>query len=242
MLGKSVKCKNCASIFLVEPVAAKVVVPAKNAPTTATSMQVSPLPPKKSAPNPVDEDLTEVLLIDDDYQYEEEHRPARKSSKKPANPDQPKKKGSGMLWLLLGGGGAFAFAMLLVCMGGLWFFVGGGFGKTIDVAAYDQIRAGMTEDEVCAILGKPTQTFDAGQVPFGMDMGVGPSKTLRWIQDENSINCEFTNGKATKLMGHFKDAKGGTMRVGFGTEGKAGQNPPARPAQNRPPDLNTPAN
>jgi hypothetical protein len=239
MQGKNVKCKNCDKIFLVGAVAAKpAAAPAKTSPTAAMAKGRAKLAPKKTAPKPAEEEeLMDVLAADADEdegeEMEEDDRPARKASRNSSRPDQSKKKGSGMLWLLLGGGGAFGFVALLVCMGGLWYLFGsGGFGKTLDMAAYRKLKAGMTEAEVTDILGKPTENAPGGG--FGIN-----TKTSIWKQGDSQLSIVFMDGKASMASGALKDEHGKINLILGGFESsQVAQGPP--PASNPLPGPNPP--
>jgi hypothetical protein len=232
MKGKHVKCKNCAHVFLVGPVAAKTYTPAKSPTATTTSKGPGAPAPKKTSPKPADDDIVDVLPADDeDEDLDEQDRPARKGSK--TSPAGAKKKGSGMLWLLLGGGGAVGFLFLIACMGGLWYLFGSGLGKTIDMATYKKLYAGMPESEVAALLGQPTTTRNGGDIGFGAFPGMN-LKTSIWKGGGNEVIVVFTDGKASFAQGTFKEAKGGsTTLTGFFGTSPLAQNPP--PPQNPPP-------
>jgi hypothetical protein len=228
----------------VETVAAKTPVPTKAPKASGTTKApAKPVLVKSSPKRPADEEIAEVLAADDDDDPDVDDRPARKSSKKSAGRTQPRKKSSGMLWLLLGGGGALGFLLLIACAGGLWWMLGGGFGpKTIDEAAYNKIKQGMTEAEVAAILGNPTSTVGVDNQMFGKNIG-GNMKTSTWTQGNNMIQVVFDDGKASMISGSFTDARGAmNIRAGYYNGGQVAQgpNPPPPPAPNPPPQNPSP--
>lgn len=74
-------------------------------------------------------------------------------------PRRPRPKKKGMPTGLLVGLGIGVFVLLLGCLGGggvlLWLY--GPFGNKVTQANYDKIQTGMSEAEVKAILGEPTE-------------------------------------------------------------------------------------
>src|SRR5712692_5941415 len=86
--GKNVKCKNCAKVFLVEPVAAKVPAPAPQATkrVATTVPNLAKAAPKQTSPKPpADDDIMDVLPADDDDDLDD--RPARKGPHRAADLD-----------------------------------------------------------------------------------------------------------------------------------------------------------
>ncbi len=250
MKGKNVKCKNCANVFLVEPVAAKPPTPA---PKTAKPVATTTAPvkakaaPKKTAPQPVeeDDDIVDVVAVNDDEDDEVDDRPARNRSKRSADLDQPRKKSGGMLWLLVAGGGGVALLLLLGCGGGLWYVMSGGVNNAITEANFDKLRMGMSEAEVQAVLGTPTQILDL-QNPFGFGGNpLAPNapnapniKSFIWERGGNTITVTFANGKSSMIVGEFKTRTGTITRVGTGNG--VAQGPPNNPPPNNPPPNNPP--
>jgi hypothetical protein len=234
MNGKNVKCKNCASIFLVGAVARRPAPTTKPKGTgTAKAPLARTVAVKTTPKRPADDEVMDVVAADDDDDPDEDDRPVRKSAKKSAVAEQPAKKSRLMLWILLGGGGAFGFLLLIGCAGGLWWMLGGG-GKKIDQEAYDKIRQGMTEAEVNAILGSPTSSVSV----------FGTARMSVWKQGDNQITVNFDNGKASVLLGLFKDGNSTKTRAGFKTDAVAQSPPPPpqNPPQPPPPPKTTPAN
>jgi len=249
MKGKNVKCKNCANVFLVGApaptkalAAAKTQVPAKTKPSATTTngpaktaaMKTSPKPsaPELEEVMPADDDIMDVVAAADDDD-DDDDGPSRKS-KKSTNPDKPKKSGA-LMWVLLGGGGFVGFLLLIGCMGGMWFLFGSGFGKPIDKAAYYKIKAGMTEDEVKGILGSPTETADLSKNPFGAAV-FGNLKNMTWKQSDNKITVTFDSGKASMIVGSFKEGLATLTLTGFMTDPSVAQGPPP-PAPQKPPSV-----
>jgi hypothetical protein len=122
--GKYVKCKDCAHVFLVEPVAPRTQVPAKTRPAAATTTAPQPPAPRKKTPRPAeDEDVIDVVAAEDD-DLDDEERQARRARRSANEPESPKKPGGMMIWLI--GGGALAAVLLLGCgvvaIAGYWYF------------------------------------------------------------------------------------------------------------------------
>jgi hypothetical protein len=226
MNGKNVKCKNCASIFLVGAVAKTPAPTTKPKGTGTAKAPVARTVAVKTSPRrPVNDEVMDVVAANEDDDPDEDDRPLRKSPKKSAVAEQPAKKSSAMLWILLaGGGGAFGFLLLIGCSGGLWWMLSGG-AKKIDQEAYDKIRQGMTEAEVNAILGSPTSSASV----------FGTGRMSVWKQGDNQITVNFDNDKASVLLGSFKDGNTTTPRAGFKTDAVAQSPPPQNPVPQNPP-------
>jgi hypothetical protein len=127
------------------------------------------------------------------------------------------------VWLLLGGG--LLFGMLLV--GGVvvtLFATGVIGGPKLTVENVQRIKGGMTEAEVKAILGRPTEAVDGGPPGFaagaqefsknvgGVDVKFqfGPTtpglRTLTWRKGKEFITIVFRDGKVALVVdGWLKD-------------------------------------
>lgn len=68
------------------------------------------------------------------------------------------------------------------------FLLLAGCGSSISQENFDKIQVGMSQDEVTAILGKPTE---ASSVSFGALSG----GAWVWKEDETVITIQFANGK-----------------------------------------------
>jgi predicted Zn finger-like uncharacterized protein len=175
--GKKVRCKGCGKTFTVAGEAPRQAV--RKAPSGA----------RRAARKGPDEA--------DDFAFEEEPGQVVRP---------PRKKGGIPLWVwLVGGGGIFLF---LCCGGGgvVGFFLMRGtdlFGNRVTKENFDKIKTGMTEAEVKAILGEPTESAGTPdqfsnlpgmprmpRMPGGMQMNV-----MVWEQGNNVIAVYFRNGK-----------------------------------------------
>ncbi|HVS37158.1 MAG TPA: hypothetical protein VMS17_16470 [Gemmataceae bacterium] len=109
------------------------------------------------------------------------------------------------LWVWLTGGGVAAVLLLGVCAGGAWLGWSMFFGNPVSVDNYNKIKLGSTEEEVTAIMGRPTQTVSVDDTlknnPLlrqqSMPSGKLPDmKTLVWKKADDFISVNFMKGKA----------------------------------------------
>lgn len=63
-----------------------------------------------------------------------------------------------------------------------------GCGSKVTQENFEKIRSGMTESEVTAILGRPTESNSIGFGPVG-------GTTSAWKDDGRTITIQFVNGK-----------------------------------------------
>jgi predicted Zn finger-like uncharacterized protein len=116
---------------------------------------------------------------------------------------RPKKKGGVPTGLLIGG--IAALLLLLVCLGGagaiVWWATGA-LRSTVTEENYAKLKMGMSEAEVKAVLGEPTEGQGGAQVA-GLGM-----KSLAWRNGPNQIVVTFLNGKVVGLSGHFRKSGG----------------------------------
>jgi hypothetical protein len=129
----------------------------------------------------------------------------------------------GWVWLLLGGGLLFV-GLLLVGGVVLTLFVTGVLGgPRLTVENVQRIRGDMTEAEVIAILGRPTEAKDGLPADFGpgtkeVDQNVGgvnvrfrfgPQasglRTLTWRKKGDFVTIVFRNGKVASVYGYLKE-------------------------------------
>lgn len=204
--GKKVRCKSCGEIFT-----ATTGGKAQNATrsrgsangsspksqTSRSKIASSSTPPPASA---------RKRDRDDSLDFEEEDSRPRK------------KRSRGMpIWIWLVGGGAICF-LFLVCAGGgaaLYFggFLDGMLQNRVTKENFDKIKRGMSETEVRAILGSPSQVNDAttelkmlgGRNPFGS------IKVLVWKGGGNTIQLTLMNDKVTARM--FIDPNGAKLTI-----------------------------
>jgi hypothetical protein len=102
------------------------------------------------------------------------------------------------VWLTAAGGGGLLLVVAVVLV---LVFALGGSGK-VTQENYAKLKPGMTESEVVAILGRPTETLDGVTLGFGGSSG----KTMVWKDGLNSITVIFANGKVTGIRGNFTNA------------------------------------
>ncbi|HTU21004.1 MAG TPA: outer membrane protein assembly factor BamE [Gemmataceae bacterium] len=117
-------------------------------------------------------------------------------------PRRPRRKKKGMPTGLLIGLGIGVFVLLLGCLGGggvlLWLY--GPFGNKVTQENYNKINTGMTEAEVKAILGEPTESRPTQ----------GNVHALVWHRKSArggaSVQIVFQNGKVMMKQGVFMNA------------------------------------
>jgi predicted Zn finger-like uncharacterized protein len=122
--------------------------------------------------------------------------------------DRPRRRGRGRragvpvwVWLLIGGG----ILLLLVLVGVVVvLFATGAIGNKITEENFAKLKAGMSEVEVKAILGPPTEVNDVGikaaNPLFPGGLGV---RVLTWKHGQNQVIVGFLNDKATQITGSF---------------------------------------
>jgi predicted Zn finger-like uncharacterized protein len=204
MGGKNVKCKNCATVFLVQPVARNVPVPPPSNKSATTAEPGAPLA-RRAWPRRDEDDVADVLPTGEDERVEW-NRPVRRRERR-AVP-----KSSGLMWVLIAGG-VLAFFLLLGCTGIVSWYLTRSSGIAIDEAAFDKLKGDMTEGEVAAVIGPPTRrtafkNTPAGNGAFGFK--TPEMTTCEWDRGGNSITVMFLDGKAAWLTGTFRGANGTT--------------------------------
>jgi hypothetical protein len=154
----------------------------------------------------------------------------RRASARGAEP-APRKGVPVWVWLLLGGG--LLFGMLLVVGVVVTLFATGVFGgPKLTAENVQRIRGGMTEAEVVAILGRPTEVKDGAPAEFGggaqefsqniggvdVKFKFGPMapavRTLTWRKGKEFITIVFQNGKVARVPAGYLNGSGpfGSMR------------------------------
>ncbi len=129
------------------------------------------------------------------------------------------------VWLLLGGG--LLFGLLLVVGVVATLFATGvlGGGPKLTAENVQRIRGGMTEAEVIAILGRPTEAKDGAPAEFGggtkefsqniggvdVKFQFGPTtpgvRTLTWRKGKDFITVIFVKGKVASVpAGYLKES------------------------------------
>jgi hypothetical protein len=230
--GKTVKCKGCQEPFVVKPLTTK----------KAKAAGVAPVPSKKKAPAPEDDD------IDRESDYEEDDRPARQPTKKPKRKGKKRAKSGAALWIFLAVGGG---VLLLLLIGGgvglMYLLKGGGQSPTapgnnqtpgflgglipqapasivpasVTEEAFDKLRTGMTEEEAIAVVGLPTQRKVGPDDPSKDPVITGPNVKylgdlvrLIWVSGKNRIELTFDiNNKASSGRAKFDDGQGGIREL-----------------------------
>jgi predicted Zn finger-like uncharacterized protein len=168
---------------------------------------------------PAAEEIAEVLPAEEDYwpgrrppplpagRDDEDDRPRRSIRRPPGVP----------VWVWPAVGGGVALVVIVVV---LVLTLGGGGGGKITPENANRIHPGMSEKEVQAILGAPTEVVDPmtmfkdnplfQQNPalknnpmLGNLQNVMPMKICVWKSGRNSITVTFINGQVTMHRGDF---------------------------------------
>jgi predicted Zn finger-like uncharacterized protein len=160
LLGRRVRCKNCATEFLVAD-------PAAGPPEHA----LSPAPA---------EPLPAALPADG----------------APRRPRRARRPAGVPVWAWVVGGSVVL--VLFLGVGAALLFVVFHGGSRVTRANYARLRIGMTEGEVRAILGAPTQSADAGSLPVQLP-GFGSMRTLVWKEGDRAITVMFIDDRAVML-------------------------------------------
>lgn len=115
-----------------------------------------------------------------------------------------------ILWLC--GGGVVAIGLVIV----LIVVLGGG---KVSKANFEKLKAGMSEDQVVAILGSPDTNLDAGKILGDLkvngnrfNLGGMMPKTLMWQSGDDFIQAVFQGDKLQMWQGKF----GTEMVIGNG--------------------------
>ena len=72
-----------------------------------------------------------------------------------------------------------------------------GCGSKVTKQNFDKIKAGMTTDEVVAILGEPTDKATAESPIPGL---MGSASSWTWKDGKTTIIVQFLNGKVTTFV------------------------------------------
>jgi hypothetical protein len=183
--GKRVRCRNCSEGFVVG-------APAPAAPRD----RVARRPPRRdAAPDDYDDrdyedDRPRGRRDEDDYDDREyEHD-------RPAAP----RKGGIPLWVWLAGGGGLALLVLVVGVVVI-LLASGAVGNKVTAENYQKLKMGMSEAEVRAILGNPSESADAGAFLGRAPRGLGSMRVLVWKSGRSAISVGFMNDKVTSLQG-----------------------------------------
>jgi hypothetical protein len=192
--GARLKCPKCQTAFFAPP-AALPEDPEEPQPPQAPggveeleeTEELEELPPAQgaNAASVVDKPLPKGRRLDDADDRTSRRRKGRgRDDEEDGGPRKDRKvKKAGMpvwVWLAIGGGGL----VLLLCCG-----VGGvvalmTFGSRVTMENYEKIKADMTEDQVKAILGEPTEQSEV--------LGI---KVMEWKSGSNVIEVSFTGHK-----------------------------------------------
>jgi predicted Zn finger-like uncharacterized protein len=126
-----------------------------------------------------------------------------------------RKKGGLPAWVWIVGGIGVA-VLLLGCAGGggliIWL-ASASLTNKVTEENYNKIKTGMSEAEVKAILGEPSQVEDLDKAASSLGINVRmPSSGLRvlvWRNGNNHITLTFRNDKVVTMMSQFTTKNGG---------------------------------
>jgi outer membrane protein assembly factor BamE (lipoprotein component of BamABCDE complex) len=183
MSGKTIRCKDCEKTFTVED-ADEGVMSADDVRRKRTASVAS-----GSSRGGHDDD--------------EDDKPRRRSKNRDEEdedegPPKKKKKQSGAPVGLIIGGGIGLLAIIAGVVVLIVLLAGGGSLTAANIA---KLKEGMTESEVIALIGSPTQTIDIGALGGLLGAPVGNGKELVWTnQKDLTVNVSFENGKAKHII------------------------------------------
>lgn len=119
-------------------------------------------------------------------------------------PVKPKKKGIPLWAWLVGGGGALLLLCGGCCIGGFALAPGmmglkvGAQSTTVTQANFDQIKAGMTEAEVKAIMGEPFVSMTPGGAKADVWQNVGGDQITVSFQNDRAVSIMYKSPTGTK--------------------------------------------
>jgi predicted Zn finger-like uncharacterized protein len=184
LAGKRVRCKGCSEPFVVRAEVIEEVLPVEEEPARRRDREDARRPHRDDRRDDRDEGYR-------DRDDSDRSRPRRRRSS------------SGVpVWVWLAGGGGLLVLVVGVVL--IILFTAGPLGNTVTKENYEKLRHGMTEAEVIAILGRPTETGDPNQAvrnsPFGQQFGnIFNVRILIWRRGRSQIMVGFTNNSATML-------------------------------------------
>ena len=194
--GTRIRCPKCKGSFTAEAEPRPEEHEPQRAPEPLPEPTQEPMP---SAVEEADEDVMEVVEAEHEEEppartarsrrENEDDRPRRRVRDDEEERDRPRtrKAAKGIpvwVWLLSGG-----VALVLLCgccgTGGVvaWSLMGG--SGPVTAANYQQLRKGMSQAEVHAVLGPPTTTSN-----------FGGSQVETWQNGADNITVTFQSGKA----------------------------------------------
>ncbi len=186
--GKQVRCKSCDTPFYVNG--------GEEEEAFACELADEESPRKRSRPSARDErDDEDGRPRRRKKDQDEEEAEAPRSRKK-----RKSKSSMGLVIGLVAGGGGLLLIILIVA---LVLILG---GSSFSVENFKKIRAGMTEQEVIALVGRPDQTLDMGG--FGIK-----SKSLIWRNRHGDFTVSMLNGKVLTAV---SVGKNGNMGINMG--------------------------
>jgi len=122
--------------------------------------------------------------------------------------DRPRRRGRGRragipVWVWPVIGGVVLFVLTLV--GGIVFLVATGtLGTKVTQENFNKLQMGMTETQVKAILGTPTEVTDLGGFFGNNPLFAGAGlRQLVWKHGQNQISVTFSGDRVTSLSGSF---------------------------------------
>jgi predicted Zn finger-like uncharacterized protein len=204
--GKRVRCKNCSEAFVVPAAPEEIsdVVAIEEVPSARPRRR----DPDRDDRGRYDEDddarpRRRDSDRDEGGRYYEDDRPRRRRP-----PPLPRGGTPVWVWFAVGGG----VLLLLIAVGlVLWLSVG---PSKFSKENFEKLRVGMTESEVRAILGSPTEVVDPSNllnqnpafkqfpIPHVNNL-LGTVKVLVWRRGNNIVQVMLLNDRVTSLNGFF---------------------------------------
>jgi hypothetical protein len=202
MEGKTVRCKDCDETFTVtDPDTDRGIV-------TADSRRKSSAGPVRGRSRDDDEYDRPSRARRGREDDDEDVRPARRGRRDDDDEDRParrrrksKSSGSGGLVLALAIGGGLLVVGVVVVL--LFTLLGGKF----DPEKFNQVKNGMSEKEVIDLLGRPSETFDAGALGAKLGGVKLDAKSMVWKHNNKAYAVSLMNGQVVAAMSFGMDGK-----------------------------------
>jgi hypothetical protein len=180
MNGKQVRCKSCNRPFQVRAAPVAEIV--------HDAVAAEPDDRDRDYRNrDRDRDRDRDRRRDDDWDDRDRGRPRRRSGGVP-------------LWVWLAGGGGLLFLVVVGVVLAIVFS-----GSRVTEENFKKLHSGMTEAEVLAILGRPSETIDGNRgVPPNLRLGLNiNAKSMVWKSGRDHIEVAFLNGQAMAGSGEI---------------------------------------
>jgi predicted Zn finger-like uncharacterized protein len=194
--GKTVKCKACEETFVVIPLISN---------SDETSADSNKLPRKGDPERKASCNEREGKYCSEGLRHGETARGSPWGGRRRKRADTGPKLRLAVVFV-----GA-ALVVIPCFVGGIFLLVGATrVGAPVNETTFDQLHVGMTEREICGMMGSPTSTEHFGGGGRGRVRQAG-TKLLYWDKGDNEISAFIDQGAATAINGTFKDPNTGEI-------------------------------